>query len=80
MRTLFSIVGLLIAALGGFSLLGSCALLSIGHQSGGFAFWTGLILLLVGWGITSAAGRKTCPECAWFDPSASLRTGELTTS
>ena len=64
MRSLFFIAGLLIAALGGFSFLGSCALFSIGHQSGGFAFWTGLILLLVSWGLSRAAGHKTCPECA----------------
>ena len=80
MRFLFSIFGLLIAIAGGFSLLGSCALLSTGHESAGFAFWAGLILLAAGFGIDRAASRKTCPECAWFDPSASLRTGKLTTS
>jgi predicted RNA-binding Zn-ribbon protein involved in translation (DUF1610 family) len=63
LRTLGDIVGFLLIILGVLFSLGGCVVSSI-NSGGGLMLWIGIAMIAVGWVISNAASKKTCPQCS----------------
>jgi len=56
-------MGVLIALAGAITTLGGC-LLGATLPRGGIIFYLGMAMVVLGWMISNAATKKTCPQCA----------------